>query len=108
MKCLRFPALKQDLLFPRSGEVWYYKLADEAHYYSTGIPYTGKRSRAAADAWVLAGMKKPVQDDPLLKDFAKGFFRWPDAPFSARKLAKGRSSSRAYAADCQRYLDQHV
>jgi integrase len=99
---------QQYLLFPRGGKVWYYKLADETHYHTTGIPYTGKRSRAAADAWVFTRMKKPVQEDPFLRDFAAGFFLWPDAPFIARQLAKGRSFSRAYAADCRRYLDQHI
>ena len=95
------------LIYPR-GKVWYYKLADETCHHSTGIPFTGERSRAGATAWVLARMKKPVQEDPMLRDFAEGFFRWPDAPFIARQLAKGRSFSRAYAADCQRYLDQHI
>ena len=95
------------LLFPR-GKVWYYRLADQITFHTTGIRFTGERSRAGATAWVLSRMKKPAQEDPLLRDFAEGFFRWPDAPYIARQLAKGRSFSRAYAADCQRYLDQHV
>ncbi len=98
---------QQYLLFPR-GKVWYYKFADETFYHTTGIPYTGKRSRAAADAWVVARLRKPTREDPLLQDFASSFFEWGSSSYIARQLAKERSFSRAHAENCQRQLDRYI
>jgi integrase len=44
----------------------------------------------------------------LLSDFAEGFFRWPDASYIKRQLAKGRPFGKAHADIRQGYLDHHI
>lgn len=45
---------------------------------------------------------------PTLEEFADGFYRWPDASFIKRQLAKGRSFGKAHADLCQGYLDNWI
>lgn len=95
------------LLVVRRG-VWYYKLPDESCYHSTGLRHTRKSDRDIAAACVMDLITRPAPLDPLLRDFAADFFRWPDSSYIKRQLAKGRPFGKAHAEMRQGYLDHYI
>jgi integrase len=99
---------RQPFLLKARRGIWYYKLPDEASYHTTHIKHTRKADRDIAAAWVLDLISRPSPLDPFLRDFADGFFRWPDASYIKRQLAKGRPFGKAHADIRQGYLDHHI
>jgi integrase len=99
------------LLMPRKtkdGSVWYYKLPDETCYHTTHIQHTRKADRDVAAAWMLdliAGHPAASsRADPALEAYARDFYRWPDASYVKRQLAKKRPFGKSHADILQGYL----
>jgi len=96
--------MKSPFLLSKRGRVWYFRLAAEKTYHSTGFRDRGK-------ATVLA-MQKVAEGESAaivtLSDFAGGMFQWGSCTWIAKQHAKGRPFSQAVARSTRALLDNHI
>lgn len=100
--------MQRPFLVTKRGKVWYYRLAGEVTFHSTGQ----RGSRGAAESWVLVnvvGDRRP--SDAAMKPFAEyaeRFFRRETDPHVLRKAEEGRRIGTGYLIQGRRMLEQHI
>ena len=96
--------MRAPYLIAKRGRVWYYRLAGEKTFHSTGLTDKGK---AVARAMDLAA-EKGRSSDATLEAFASGIFDWGRSAWIAKQHAKGRPFSRAVARASRAILVNHI
>jgi integrase len=96
--------MRSPYLLRKRGRAWYYRLAGQKTYHSTGLTDRGK-----AVAFAMSKVAEGEQAAIITLDaFAKDFFRWGFCTWIAKQHAKGRPFSRAVADDTRAIVDNHI
>lgn len=94
--------MKKPYRLKKHGPTWYYKLPREQWFHSTG-----KTSKRAAEEEVVKRLGKVGVSDPVLLEFAAGFFS-PGSSWITRQHAKGRPFGAVTAKGRQAQLDHYI
>jgi integrase len=99
--------MRRPYLLHKRGKVWYYRLAGQRTFHSTGQAVESK-----AHAYALAVIQQKESRQQLsqatLKEYARDFFDWERCPWIQRQHSKGHSFSRTVAADRRAHLKNHI
>lgn len=91
-------------LLSKRGRAWYYRLAGEKTFHSTGQTDRGRA--------ITFAMGKVAERESAaivtLNAFAKDFFKWGICTWIAKQHAKGRPFSQAVARSVRALLDNHI
>lgn len=98
--------MKRPYLLKRRGEVWYYRMAGQKTFHSTGETSESKAHNYAMLQVQQVGRPKP--SDIRLEEYAKDFFIWDRCKWIQRQHSKGHPFSRAVAADRRAHLVNHL
>lgn len=109
-----FCRMKRPFVLKKRGKYWYYKLADQKTYHSTG-----KIWQNHAEAWVISKLKlntEPsyrVEDeaspgDVTLREYIEPFFDWERCPHVIRLREEGKSISEGYAKKQRRRKETYI
>jgi integrase len=98
--------MKRPFLLKKRGNVYYYRLAEEPTFHSTG-----KKSRATAEAWILGKIQTPEAApaaDRRLLDYAAPYFGWDSCPHARRLRDEGKSLTARHVHIQRLRLEKHV
>jgi integrase len=103
-----YDAKKRAILWITVRGIWYYRLADEKTFHSTG-----RRDRATAEAEIIAHPGKRLRDPRAgrlltLNEFAADFFVLGMCKWIAKQHALGHSFEQWTAAARPSYLTKHI
>jgi integrase len=94
------------LLFKRGG-YWYYRLADDKTFHTTG-----QKSRSKAEAFVIEFIKSAEtlrrQRHVSFRLYAEPFFVWDHCPHVRRLHDEGKSVTRRHARIQRQQLEKHI
>lgn len=96
--------MKRPYLLKKRGKVWYYRLAGEITFHSTGQTAESKAHNHA----MAAVQQPPTPDSITLRDYASSFFVWDRCAWIQRQHEKGHSFSRATASARRAHLNNHI
>ena len=100
--------MQRPFLVSKRGKVWYYRLAGEFTFHSTGQ----RGSRGSAEAWVLANVigerHAPDAATKPLSEYAEPFFRRETDPHVLRRAEEGRRLGSGYLLQGRRMLERHI
>ena len=97
--------MKRPFLLKKRGKYWYYRLASEIIFHTTG-----EKSRAKAESYIFSLLKRAKRLSPgtvTLKSFASGFFD-QTGEWVTRQHKRGRSFSSAISQMRNAHLDNHI
>ena len=108
--------MKRPYLLTKRGNYWYYRLADQKTFHSTG-----QTSRGRAEAWVLNAYSpipelKPLQNnaegplpsDLILREYLVPFFLWDRCPHVTRLREEGKAISEGYVKKQRRRMETYL
>ena len=99
--------MKRPYLLHKRGRIWYYRLADEKTFHTTG-----RTRRGNAEACVLRILKqrRSVRLHPQLtfRDYAEPFFDWDGCPHVRRFREEGKSITTRHVRIQRGRLEKHV
>ncbi len=94
-------------MLSKRNKVWYYRLAGQITFHSTGQTVESK-----AHAYALAVIQQKESRRQLgnatLEEYARDFFVWDRCQWIQRQHSKGHSFSRSVAADRRAHLINHL
>lgn len=100
--------MMQPFLLKKVGKVWYYRLAGEVTFHTTGQ----RQSKGAAAAWVLAnvtGPARPSQAGRLtLRQYSEPFYKPETDPRVARRRDEGRTIGLGHLVNCKPRTELYV
>jgi integrase len=92
--------MKRPYLLQKRGAVWYYRLAGQSTFHTTG-----ERSQGEAITFAIKKIGHHAGGPaPKLKDFASTFFVWGECEWIKRQLARDKHISRASAENRRAHL----
>ena len=97
--------MKRPYLLKKRGAVWYWRLADQLTFHSTGQTAESKAHNFAATVLQQKQRRLPAVN---LEQYAKDFFVWDRCQWIHRQHSKGHPFSRTVAADRRAHLDNHL
>lgn len=98
--------MKRPYLLTKRGKVWYYRLAGEKTFHSTGQSVESKAHRFALGR--LQQGQNRSGSTRTLREYASEFFLWDRCPWIRRQHAKGRSFSISVAKNRRSHLVNHI
>ncbi len=100
--------MKRPLLWKKRAGIWYFRLADEVTFHSTGLADRAQAERLVFETPDFRVRKPKLSRAPTLRAFASGFFKWGICPWIRRQHAKGRSFGSANAAQRRAHLEKWI
>jgi integrase len=106
--------MKRPFILKKRGKYWYYKLAGQKTYHSTGKVWQNH-----AEAWVISKLKLNAEpsfyvedelspDDIPLREYIEPFFDWDRCPHGTRLREEGKSFSERYAENQRRRKERYI
>jgi len=93
--------MKRQVLYKKRGKVWYYKLADENVYHSTG-----QRRRDRAEEWVATHAL--TGEETTLGTYLKPYYIWDKCPLIAYRTNHRGSMGVLHASQQRSRLERYV
>ena len=103
--------MKRPFVLTKRGKYWYYRLANETNYHSTG-----QTSRSHAEDWIVGKHKllpelAEEETGPgavTLREYLQPFFDWNRCPHAMRLREEGKSFSESYAKKQRRRKETYI
>ena len=108
--------MKRPFVLWKRGKYWYYRLANETNFHSTG-----KTLRSHAEDWIVNkhnlmpklksrqnGEKGPLPGDVTLREYIEPFFLWDRCPHITRLREEGKTISEGYATKQRRRMETYL
>ncbi len=102
----RGPKVKRPFLLNKRGEVWYYKLAGEITYHSTG--QTGKARAQEYCLWKISEKQKRIGSSAILRVYIAPFYIWESCPHVRRLQEDGRRITRRHVHGMRRLIEGKI
>ena len=100
--------MKRPYLLKKRGQYWYYRLAEETTFHSTGI-----KTKNRAELFVVESIKEKKTEGALaegltLREYADRYFIWETCPHVGRLVSERKSITRRHVKEQRALLDRNV
>jgi integrase len=95
-------------LLKKRGRFWYYRLAGQSSFHSSGFTRRMEADDEARRAWDLARTAKVVRCTKTLREYSQPFFRPATCPHLRRRREEGKSNSEVHTANSRSWMDRYV
>jgi integrase len=108
--------MKRPFVLMKRGKYWYYRLADQKTYHSTG-----KIHRNHAETWVVnkhnlilepklaeSTSERPSRAEIALREYIDQFFLWDRCPHVTRLREEGKAISEGYVTKQRRRMETYL
>lgn len=108
--------MKRPYLLSKRGKYWYYRLADQKTFHSTG-----QTTRGRAESWIVDkhnlipepkppqnSTERPSPDDMTLREYIEPFFLWDRCPHVTRLREEGKAISEGYVIKQRRRMETYL
>ncbi len=104
--------MKRPYLLKSRRNHWYYRLAGEADFHTTGIRNTGPRSRAGAERFAMQRTQEyaraPNRTDATYRQYTSGYYLPGTDPRALRKRDERRPIGLEHLRNSRRWLELYV
>ncbi len=108
--------MKRPFVLKKRGNIWYYRLADQRTYHSTGQTH-----RSHAENWVVnkhnlilepkprrSTSEQPPRAEMTLREYIEPFFLWDRCPHVTRLREEGKAISEGYVTKQRRRMETYL